>query len=85
MAAAGYRRPDVRVLKRAFLYTTYFLPLSFEIRKNVGVVENFVECGVGVDIGAVCVSLVYDLSGYVCEDNEWVILRKVRDVYYGCG
>ena len=48
-------------------------------------VENFVECGVGVDVGAVCVSFVYDLSGYVCEYNEWVILRKGRDVYYGGG
>ena len=43
------------------------------------------ECGVWVDVGAVCVCFVDYLSGYVCEYNEWVILRNGLDVYYGRG
>ena len=43
------------------------------------------EYGIRVDIGAVCVGFVNDLSGYVCEYNEWVVFGECWDVYYGSG
>ena len=43
------------------------------------------EYDVRVDAGAVCEGLVNDLSGYVCEYDEWVIFRECWDVDYGGG
>ena len=43
------------------------------------------ECGVWMDVGAVCVGFVDDLSGYVCEYNEWMIFGKCWNVYYSSG
>ena len=62
MAAVGYQSPDIRVLKRVALCTSCYFPLSLKLRKDVGLIKNFVECGVRVDVGAVCVGFINDLS-----------------------
>ena len=43
-------------------------------------IKNFVECGVGVDVGAVYVGFVNDMSSQVGEDDKWVVFREVRDI-----
>ena len=47
-------------------------------------IKDFVEGGVGMDVRAICVCFVNYLSGDVSEYNEWMILRKVRDIENGC-
>ena len=43
-------------------------------------VEDFVYESVGMNFNTVCVRFVNDVSGDVCEYDEWVIFRKVHDV-----
>ena len=47
-------------------------------------IKDFMECGVGMDICAVCVCFVNDLSGDVGEYYELVILGEVGDIEDGC-
>ena len=58
--------------------------LLFKVSKNVRVIKDFVEGGVGVDVSAVCVGSVNYLSCQVGEDNERVVFGKMRDVENGC-
>ena len=46
-------------------------------------IKDFMECGVGMDIRAVCVCFVNYLSGDVGEYYEWVIFGKVSDIENG--
>ena len=47
-------------------------------------IKDFIEGGVRMDVLAICVCFVNDLSGDVSEYNERVIFRKVRDIENGC-
>ena len=86
MAAIGYRRPDIRVLRRIASCTAHFLSLGLVLREDVRVVQvDLMECGVWMDVGAVCVGFVDDLSGYVCEYNEWMIFGKCWNGHYSSG
>ena len=62
VAAVGYCSPDIRILKGVALCTSYYFPLSLKLREDVGLIENFMKCGIWVDVGAVCVSFINDLS-----------------------
>ena len=47
-------------------------------------IKYFMEGGVWMDIRAICVCFVNDLSGDVSEYYEWMIFRKVSDIEDGC-
>ena len=57
--------------------------LQFKVSKNVRLIPDSVQGGVGVDVGVVCVGFVNYLSCQVGEDYEWVIFGKVWDVENG--
>ena len=37
-------------------------PLLLKVREDVGVIKDFVKCGVGVDVSAICVGPIDYLS-----------------------
>ena len=52
----------MRELKRIALCTSCYFPLSLKLREDVGLVEDFMNCGIWVDVGAVFVGFINDLS-----------------------
>ena len=62
LAAISYRGPNVRIFEGVTVCSARCFFLLFKVSKNVRVIKDFVEGGVGVDISAICVGPINYLS-----------------------